>query len=71
MTTTFGFPEPLGSAEGEPDPLGVGAFDGAGAYVQPASADVQAATKTRDSKATDIGRARRMGVGTFQRRKSD
>ena len=31
MTTTFGLAEPLGAAEAEPEPLGAGAFDGAGA----------------------------------------
>src|SRR4051812_44513757 len=67
ITTTLALPpEPLGWTEpaAEPDPLGAGALDGAGAYVQPASAEVQAPTRTAESRAADRTRAARIGRGT-------
>src|SRR5436190_16063011 len=65
-------PEPLGAGadpvaagpEADAEPLGAGGgvTDGAGAYVQPALAVAQPAT-TRDSRATDRKRAKRMVLG--------
>src|SRR6478672_11401890 len=55
---------------GLPELLGAGALDGAGAYVQPASAEVHAATRTTDRRAADRRRAGRMGGGAFRGRGS-
>src|SRR3954469_1411684 len=64
IVTTLALPDPLGSADADPDPLGAGAFDGAGAYVQPASAEVHAPTRTAESRAADTMRAARIGRET-------
>src|SRR4051794_9601981 len=68
IVTTLALPDPLGSADADPDPLGAGAFDGAGAYVQPASAEVHAPTRTAESRAADTMRAARIGRGTSHAR---
>src|SRR3954454_4645631 len=68
IVTRLALPDPLGSADVEPDPLGRCDLEGAGAYVQPASAEVHAPTRTTESRATDRMRAARIGRGTSHAR---